>query len=326
MEDASWTVIGAFLVAGFVLLAKGADWLVDGGSSLARRAGVSTLAIGLTVVAWGTSAPEVVVSGVAAWQGDAGMSLGNVLGSNVANIGLVLGACATVLPVVLQKAMRPRELIWLFVSLGALWHVSSDGAITRADALVLLGVFAVYNAHLFLTARDAGVTFREGAMTSRRATITAACGMAAITLGSYLVVTGAEVGAYRLGMTKLVVGLTVLAIGTSLPELAAGLGGAFKGESDISLGNVVGSNVFNLIAVLGIVGLIRPLVPSDRPGDTLRVEFERALAHDFPTVLGFSLAAALLPWLPGGGRVKGVLLLLAFGSYIAFRVVEGRAP
>jgi cation:H+ antiporter len=324
----TWTVIVVHLLGGFVLLAKGADWLVGGGTSLARRMGVSTLVVGLTVVAWGTSAPEVVVSGVAAWNGEGGMSLGNVLGSNIANIGLVLGASAAVLPSVLQGPMRARELFWLFTSLAVLWSVSLDSALTRQDGAILLVTFAIHNVHLFLTLRD-GDGDGDGAVSDSetsvgRSVVGVVLGMTAILVGAYLALQGAEAGAYKLGMTKLVVGLTVLAVGTSLPELAAGLGGAFKGQSDISVGNVVGSNIFNLIAVLGIVAMVRPLVPSGAPGDALEQDFARALANDFPMVLGFSVAAALLPWLPGSGRIKGIALLVAFGTYIGVRVLEGR--
>ncbi len=318
--ETSWGLIAFFLLAGFVLLAKGADWLVDGGTTLARRIGVSTLVIGLTIVAWGTSAPEVVVSGMAAWQGDPGITLGNVLGSNIANIGLVLGACAAVLPAVLEKAMRPRELFWLFGSLATLWFVCSDSAVTRTESFVLLGVFAAHNLHLFLSARAAGrVAGPSDEKPAARPGLKVVLGIVAISLGAHLAVRGAEAGADRLGIDELLVGLTVVAIGTSLPELAAGLGGAFKGETDISLGNVVGSNVFNVLAVLGIVGAIHPLVPEGGPEDELRMAFDQALRTDFPAVLAFSAAAVALPLFPMGGRVKGLLLLVAFAVFIAGR-------
>ena len=319
-----WTLIGVYLVVGFAFLAKGADWLVDGGSSIARKAGVSTLIVGLTVVAWGTSMPEVVVSSMAAWQGDTSISIGNVLGSNIANIGLVLGASALVLPRVMEQALRPREFFWLIASLGTLWWICRDSAITQNDAFVLLGIFALHNLHLWLTSRESGF------LTDDATDIESVSypvpkllvGIIMISSGAYLVVEGAVAGAYRVGMNEMVVGLTVVAIGTSLPELAAGLGSAFKGESDISLGNVVGSNVFNLLAVLGIVGVIQPLVPTGEEGDALGASFGEALAVDFPMVLGFSLAVAVLPFLPGGGRLKGGLLLSAFIVYTTLRVLS----
>ena len=322
-EVMSWTLIAVYLVAGFVFLAKGADWLVDGGTAIARKAGVSTLVVGLTVVAWGTSTPEVVVSTLAAWQGDTSISIGNVLGSNIANIGLVLGASALVLPKVMEQTMRGRELFWLLASLGSLWWICSDSAITRTDALILLGIFLLHNLHLWLSTRSAG-RLTEGPGAAPPASFPVPrliVGVLVISTGAYLVVEGAVAGAYRFGMDELTVGLTVVAIGTSLPELAAGLGGAFKGESDISIGNVVGSNVFNLLAVLGIVGLVKPLVPGPAADDALRHSFASALEVEFPMVLAFSLAATLLPLLPGGGRLKGFLLFISFAIYIVSRVM-----
>ena len=323
-EVMSWALIVPYLAVGFLFLAKGADWLVDGGSSIARKAGISTLVVGLTVVAWGTSMPEVVVSTVAAWNGDTSISIGNVLGSNIANIGLVLGASALVLPRVMEQALRPRELFWLFGSLGTLWWVCLDSAITRSDALVLLGVFLAHNLHLWLSSRAAGfITDDASPMEAvRYPGLKLVVGIAMISSGAYLVVEGAVAGAYRLGMNEMVVGLTVVAIGTSLPELAAGVGSALKGESEISLGNVVGSNVFNLLAVLGIVGVIQPLIPTGEANDPLAIGFGEALAVDLPTVFGFSLAVAALPFLPGGGRLKGFLLLASFVIYTAVRVIQ----
>ncbi|MEO0649192.1 MAG: calcium/sodium antiporter [Planctomycetota bacterium] len=321
--EPTWLSVSLFLVAGFVLLAKGADWLVSGSSSIARRFGVSTLAIGLTVVAWGTSAPEVVTSSMAALEGQSALSLGNVLGSNIANIGLVLGACAIVLPAVMQQKLVRRDFVWLFGSLAALWIVASDGAITRVDAGILLALFLVYNGILFFTARDAAAAATEDQLSTGRATLTTAVGMVGVALGAWLVVQGATQGAGMLGVDQRIVGLTVVALGTSLPELAAGLGGAFRGEADISIGNVVGSNVFNVLAVLGIVGLVRPLEADAMPDDAARQElaaaFEGSLSVDLPMVLGFSIAAVLLPHLggPRSGRLKGMILLGAYGVYTA---------
>ena len=321
--EPTWLSVFLFLLAGFVLLAKGADWLVSGSSSIARRFGVSTLAIGLTVVAWGTSAPEVVTSAMAAASGQSAISLGNVLGSNIANIGLVLGCCAVVLPAVMQQKLVRRDFVWLFGSLAALWIVAYDRAITRVDAAILLGLFLTYNAILFLTSRDASAAVTEGEETVGRSALTTVSGMLGVALGAWLVVQGATRGATMLGVDQRVVGLTVVALGTSLPELAAGLGGALKGEADISIGNVVGSNVFNVLAVLGIVGLVRPLeaeaMPTEAAREELAAAFEGSLALDLPMVLAFSAAAALLPHLggPRSGRLKGLVLVGAYAAYTA---------
>lgn len=336
MPQDNWFLLIAYLVVGFVLLAKGADWLVGGSSQVARRLGVSVLVIGLTVVAFGTSMPEIVASGVAATGGNVAMSLGNVLGSNIANIGLVLGASAVVLPAVLQSKLKPREVTWLFVSLGVMWWLSSDGAITRLEAFGFLAVFAVYNVHVFASSRRSTTTAIDE-YTERvdeiegehlkRPGLWLAIGIVAISLGGWLAVLGAEGGAYKLGMPQAVAGLTVVAIGTSLPELAAGLGGAFKGESDISIGNVVGSNVFNLMAVIGIVGVIQPLDPAhpnvDDPAE-VELAFSKALSEDLWVVLAFSALAVLLPYVARGraGRAKGATLLVAYVAYTVWLVVS----
>ena len=322
--DSAWLLIALQLIAGFALLAKSADWLVDGGVVVARHVGVGMIVIGLTVIAWGTSAPELYVSGSAAWKGSPQMSLGNVLGSNVANIGLVLGACAAVLPAVMERAMRPREMFWLFVSFGSLWFVCLDSAITQVEGGALLGVFAAHNVHLWFTAREASALDDPGedappAKTLWGSVVLVLMALVGIGFGGHFVLAGAQSGAALLGMPDHVVSIVVLGVGTSLPELAAGLGGAVKGESDISLGNVVGSNVFNVLAVMGTVSVLSPLVP-ETPDDPLASAFADALAVDFWVVLAFSVAAAVLPWLPKGGRVKGVLLLAGFVAYVAVRL------
>ena len=333
-QDPGLFLLVAYLVVGFVLLAKGANWLVGGGSQIARRMGISVLVVGLTVVAFGTSLPEVVVSSVAAGRGDVSMALGNVLGSNIANIGLVLGTCAIVLPPVLQSKLAPREVIWLFASLASLWWVCSDHSLTRIDAGILLALFAGYNAHVFLTARR-GVQVAVDELEERVEEVEAqgmkfpalwlVLGIVSISLGAYLAVLGGKAGAVRLNIPESVVGLTVLAVGTSLPELAAGLGGAFKGETDISIGNVVGSNVFNLMAAIGVVGLIQPLDPSlfgAEKAAKLDTAFAQALHEDFWVVLAFSLAALLLPFIAHGraGRTKGIFLVLGWVAYTLWLV------
>jgi cation:H+ antiporter len=336
MPQDSWIFLIAYLLVGFALLARGAGWLVGGSSQIARRFGVSILVVGLTVVAFGTSMPEIVVSGVAATQGNVALSLGNVLGSNIANIGLVLGASAMVLPAVLQSKLAPREVLWLFTSLAVLWWFAGDGAISRSEAAVFLGVFTAYNVHVFATARRGATTaideLTEAAdeleeKVLKRPWLTLAIGIVAISLGGYLAVLGAEGAAIQLGMPQAVAGLTIAAIGTSLPELAAGLGGAFKGDSDISIGNVVGSNVFNLLAVIGIVGIIQPLDPAHpNVGNPTGVEeaFAQALSEDLWVVLAFSLFAVLLPYIAHGraGRTKGAALLAAYVIYTAWLFVS----
>ena len=341
----SWLLIAVFLVLGFALLGKGADWLVGGATTLAKRMGVSSLVVGLTVVAWGTSLPEVVVSTLAAVQGNAAISLGNVLGSNIANIGLVLGACALVLPSVLEGRLGGRESFWMLLALGMLWGFCGDGVLDRTEGVLLLGTFAAHTGDVFLQASRqrklglAGVASETAEVQAnigeravswyRHPAVETFVGMFAIAAGAWFVVEAATAGADRLGVPDRIVGLTVVALGTSLPELAAGLGGAFKGEKDISLGNVVGSNVFNVLAVMGIVAVVHPLdsameLASGKEGaaDTaaeLDAAFQGTLSFDFPLALAFSLFLVALPFLGGArfGRAKGALLL---GTYIAYSV------
>ena len=322
MQD--WLRILALLLAGFLLLWRGADWLVAGSSLIARRFGISTLVVALTVVAFGTSAPEIIVSALAASEGKVDLSLGNVLGSNIANIGLVLGACAVVLPTVMETKLSLRETLWLFLSLTAFYLVAQDRSITRLEGGLLLVLFCAYNAHVLLTA---GADLASEDVDERRGQhpwFWTLLGMAAILSAAKLVVLGAEEGALRLGVPKSVVGLTVVAIGTSLPELAAGLGGAFRGQKDISLGNVIGSNVFNVLAVIGIVALVQPISAALLPESSEEIEsaFDLALSEDVWVVFAFSAAAFLLPRIsiPGlsskvGGRLKGALLLAAYVGY-----------
>jgi len=324
-----WPAIFAYLVAGFLLLAYGAKWLVGGSRTLARRLGIGEIVVGLTIVAWGTSAPELVISSLAAARGEVELSLGNVLGSNVANIGLVLGASALVLPGVLHGRLAPREAFWLFASLGVLGWAAWDGGLSRREAIGMLAVFALHNLHLWITARSAGVLAGHDGdePASGPPWLLVAGGVVAISLGAYLVVEGARDGALKLHVNSMLVGLTVVAVGTSLPELAAGVGSALQGESDISVGNVVGSNVFNLLAVMGVVGVIQPLVPEaladERSARELRSAFDAAVPGQLGYVAAFSLAMLLLPWWRPGrsGRLKGLVLVALYATYVVTTVL-----
>lgn len=309
------------LAAGVLLLARGASWLVGGSSEIARRLGVSALMVGLTTVAWGTSAPEVVVSGVAAWRGQPELSLGNVLGSNVANIGLVLGLCSVILPAVLDNRMGRREVTWLFAALGGLWLACWDGGISRLEAAGLIGLFALHNLHLIATARrgidpELAAAAAAADVSSKYPLREVLVGVLALAAGAEMTVRGATLAAQRIGISDHVIGLTVVAVGTSLPELVAGVVAALRRQSEISLGNVVGSNVFNLTAALGVTALIHPFDPAE-PEAARSVQ--SALSQDLPAVLLFSVLAVVLPaLLPGrAGRAKGAVLLVAYAAYVA---------
>ncbi len=320
-----------FLVVGFYFLAKSSDWLVTGSSLIAERIGVRQLVIGLTVVAWGTSAPEVVISSLAAVKDNPGQSMGNVLGSNIANIGLVLGIAAMILPDVLNGALARREAFWLLASVCVFWWICSDYSVSRLDGLILLALVTVYNVQLLWEARQASVgakpaEYDPGNWREKYPSILVVIGMVALGSAAWLTLEGAGGLAKRAGLSDEVIGLTVLAVGTSLPELFAGVSGAIKGHSEISIGNVVGSNVFNVTGVVGIMALIHPFGGPEDP--LVQESLRKVVALDFPVVIGFSLAALIFAAMSkmGGGRVKGGLLLLAYIGYMAFRVLTDTGP
>ena len=310
---------GVALALGLLLLVKGADWLVDGGVSIARRLGLSPIMIGLTIVAWGTSLPELVVSTLAASEGRPGLALGNALGSNVANIGLVLGATAFIMPAVLGKPMRARETGWLFASvLGLAGVLLWERGVSQLGGGLLVGLFVIHNLHLWKTSdtdtEEEPLPKGQGIMRKAGALVIVSC--VAVAVGAELTVTGAEAIARSLGVSDRVIGLSIVAIGTSLPELAAGIASALKGQTEIGLGNVVGSNVFNVLVAGGAAGIVQPFGAS--VADSALVE--ETLSSDIPLVLAFSLAAATLPRLDAArGRWMGAMLLL---SYVAFLWIQ----
>jgi cation:H+ antiporter len=260
----------AFLAVlfGLALLVWSADRFVDGAVSTARHLGMSPLLIGMVIVGFGTSAPEMLVSAIASSQGNPGIALGNAYGSNIANIALILGAAALISPIAVHSKVLRRELpVLAAVTALAAWQLR-DGDITRLDAVVLLAVFGGL----------IGWSIRQGlqeradalggemeqelaarAMPMRRAVAWLLIGLAVLVASSRLLVWGAVEIAQALGVSDLVIGLTIVAVGTSLPELASSIVAARKGESDIALGNVIGSNLFNTLAVVGIAGAIHPM-------------------------------------------------------------------
>ena len=262
----TWAV--AALAGGLILLIFSADRFVEGSAATARHLGAPPLIIGMVIVGFGTSAPEMLVSAISAAQGNPGLALGNAYGSNVANIGLILGLAAVVCPLAVHSQVLRRELpVLTLVTLLAAFQLY-DGWISRADAWVLLAVFALLMAWTILQGlrrRDDSYSdqlAREAeayAMPLGRAVFWLVAGLVLLLLSSRMVVGGAVEIAETLGVSDLVIGLTIVAFGTSLPELASSLAAIRKGEHDIALGNVVGSNFFNTLAVVGIAGAIQPI-------------------------------------------------------------------
>jgi cation:H+ antiporter len=261
------------LLAGGVALYLGAEWLVGGASSLALSLRVPKLLVGLTVVAYGTSAPEVVVGVQAGLTGHGGVALGNVIGSNIANLGLILGIAALVKPARVDGALRRRELPVLAATAALVPLLLLDGAVSRLESVTLLLGALVYTGAMVRGARpadvaeavastrvEAEVAETEGAPPTEessraRQVLVATAGLLVLVLGGHLFVRGATGLALSLGMSERLVGLTIVAIGTSLPELATSVLAALRGHSDIAVGNVVGSNVFNVLLCLSAAGL-----------------------------------------------------------------------
>ena len=302
------------LVFGITVLYFGADWLVRGAARLAGTLGVSPMVIGLTVVSLGTSAPELVVCLVAAMGGNADLAIGNVMGSNLANIGLILGLTAVVRPLDVQARVVWREMPIMLLVTAVLFPLAWDNELGRGDGIVLLMGLAAYLIFVFQSVGDEAPEvlgeYQEfvqasgelpGRVALRDVGLVIA-GSALLVLGGYCIVEGAITVASALGIPQVVIGLTVVAVGTSLPELATSIVAAFRQESDIAVGNVVGSNIFNIAAILGLSSAVAPIRISDS-----------VIRREIPVVLAMSLL--LLPLLRTAWRIRrweGAILLVAY--------------
>ncbi|MEJ2138141.1 MAG: calcium/sodium antiporter [Gammaproteobacteria bacterium] len=315
-----------YTVCGFALLIWGADRFVIGAEATASALGVPPLLIGLTIVGFATSAPEIMVSISAASEGLTPMAVGNAVGSNIANVGLVLGAAAMIQPITSSASVTLRkELPILILLTPATLLLFLDQRIDRMDATILLGALALF---IFWMTR---LGLRMGAekdpivaelvneipagISIGKAGIWLAVGFAALLAGAELLVSGAASLAIHFGVSNLVIGLTVIAIGTSLPELAVSVVSAIKGDAGIAVGNVIGSNVFNLLAVVGVAGWISP------------ADLDPSLLYlHYPVMIGFTLPLLLIAYNPFGNnglsRLAGFLLVAAFLAYEAL-VISG---
>ncbi len=250
-----------FLIVGFILLIKGADWFVDGAAGIAARFGIPQLVIGLTIVAMGTSAPEAAVSITAAKTGNAGITIGNVLGSNIMNILVILGITSLITAVAVQKSTVRYEIPFMLVITGVLMWLGWTGKeIVFWEGIVLWGLFIIYLAYLFVMAKKGQAEEEEEKPRALWIQIIMLfVGVAGIVFGSDLTVDNASKIASVLGMDDRLIGLTIVAFGTSLPELVTSVTAATKGKADIAIGNIVGSNVFNILFVAGTTALITPV-------------------------------------------------------------------
>lgn len=307
------------VLAGLAVLVWSADRFIDGASGVARHLGMPPLLIGMVVIGFGTSAPEMVVSALAALQGNPGLALGNAYGSNITNIALILGLTALISPMAVRSSILRKELpLLLGVTLLAGWQLM-DGRISRLDAIALLLVFAGLMGWSIWTglrgqgdalAADAQAELRDSPQRPLgRNLFWLVIGLLLLVGSSRLLVWGAVSVAQSFGVSDLLIGLTIVAIGTSLPELASSVIAARKGEHDMALGNVLGSNLFNTLAVVGIAGSISPMATSPE-----------VLQRDFLVMLGLTIAVLVmgLGWgRPGRiNRVEGSALMLAYGLYM----------
>ena len=315
---AGWTAVwqivfqAILLVVGFVFLVKGADWFVDGAASIATKFGIPQLIIGLTIVALGTSAPEAAVSITAAASGNADITIGNIVGSNILNIFIILGLTALVAPVAVQKSSLVVD-IPVVIGISALLLVMGlDGNITRLDAGILIVIFALYLGYLFWDAKKSIALSSETNEESEeiknlsipKAIFSTVIGLVLIVLGSNCVVESATFIAEKAGLSERFIGLTIVALGTSLPELFTSVTAAIKKNSDIAVGNIIGSNIFNILFVVGLSGLIIP------------VPFQSAFRFDaiVSTVAAILLLVFCLPK-KQLGRWAGVIFLICYALY-----------
>ncbi|MEB1807333.1 MAG: calcium/sodium antiporter [Bacillaceae bacterium] len=260
------------LLLGFVLLIKGADYFVDGSSAIATLLRVSPLLVGLTIVAFGSGAPEATVSIIAALEGSTDVTVGNVVGSNIINTALVVGVTAVIFPLKVESATIRKEIPLAFLASIALLVLISDqflqnapeNMITRSDGIIFLLFFSIFLYYVIEAARNSRETLTEENGDTQKPTwgkniLLAIAGLAAIIIGGYLVVESSTEIAIRFGMSETLVGLTIVAIGSSLPELAISISAALKKQSQMALGNIVGSSIFNILFVLGVASIITPL-------------------------------------------------------------------
>ena len=315
MNTTEVLIIAVQIIGGFFLLFFGGDWLVNGGVALARRFRISPLVIGMTIVAFGTSAPELLVSLVSAIKGSSGIAIGNVVGSNIANIGLILGLTAMIYPIETDnRKVTANGLIMILASL-LLLAFSLRGGISRVEGLILYVCLLLFTVISIWKGRvrhqDEASEYSDGnkVMKPILALLLVALSCVMLSFGADFLVDGATSMAKALGVSDKVIGLTIVALGTSLPELAASVAAAIKKEMDISIGNIIGSNIFNILCVLGVSASVRPI----------GFDFIQYRA-DYIIMLMFAVGLLLFisPWKSIGrlGRTAGILLFLSYGVYI----------
>jgi cation:H+ antiporter len=311
-----WTIV--LLFVGFAVLIKGADFLVDGSSSLAKKMNVSNLAIGLTVVAFGTSTPELIVSVLSALEGKNDASFGNAIGSNNFNLLFILGIAGMIYPLVVQRSTIRYEVplsilaalvLYILVNDKILWGSNSD-ILSRIDAFILLGFFGVFLLYIIRTMKnnsDLDLT-QIKIYASWLSVVMVTGGLVMLIGGGKLVVDNAIQMAHYFGMSDKLIGLTILAAGTSLPELVTSCVAAYRKNTDIAIGNVIGSNIFNIFFILGITGLIRPLPYSD------------AMNFDLLVLMGGTLILMVFMFTLNTRKLDRWEAILLFIGYVTYTI------
>ncbi len=309
--ELSYFEMAAMIGAGLYLLKNAADWLVHGAANLASRIGVSSLVIGLTVVAFGTSMPELVVSIDASLANNPGIAVGNVVGSNIFNIAFILGIVALIQPIACSRTVVRRDVPIMIAVAGIMWYCSLDRLISFKEALVFFMAMVSYTLFSYIKARKEHQSENNSAGESYPATTLPGeiglilTGLIAMIAGSKLLLQGSVAVARTAGISDEVIGLTLIAAGTSLPELATSVMAAKRGQSDIAIGNVVGSNIFNILGILGISGMLLPLQVSDHMAK-------------IDNVVMVVISLACLPIMRSGftiSRLEGGALLAAYIGY-----------
>ncbi len=293
---------------GLLGLFFGGEYLVRGASAVARHFGLSPIVIGLTIVGFGTSAPELLVSLQAALADPPapGIAIGNVVGSNIANVLLILGVSAAIAPLVIPARKLWRDLGFMLAATAILWVMLADGQVTRMEGILLLAGLAAFLTTAFLTGKEEGEEITLGDIPQWKAWAMTAGGLVVLVIGARLLVDSATEIARGFGISEAVIGLTIVAVGTSLPELATSAIAAIRKQTEIAVGNVIGSNIFNIFGILGTTAAIVP-IPAE----------PRFASVDMPwvgaTAVGLTVLAFALGGLP---RIAGALLLVAYGGYI----------
>lgn len=316
------------LIVGFVLLYYGAEWLVKGSSSLARSMGITPIVIGLTVVAFGTSAPELVVSLVASIQNKSMIAVGNVVGSNICNIALVLGLAAFLMPISSDHSVVKRDIpLMLAISL-LLLVFSWNSYISRVEGVILFTGVILYTLYNYRLSKKDNAELGEGAVSDAEAELEdigfiesrtkqislILVGIAGVVIGAQVLIDSAVIVMRGFGVSEKFIGLTIVAFGTSLPELATSVVAALRKEMDISIGNLIGSNVFNILSVIGAAAMVRPI---PIPGGF----FASGLVIDYSVMVGVSVLTWLIMWKSFKvSRAGGFVLLCSYVGYLAYLI------